>query len=238
MAKIFSYDRLLGSLYSSIAAPDSLVDFLEELNLGTRSHVGVVLAHDYATGSGALPTIVGLPTNAVVEYERRYGAEPVRYASNSVRCTDTVVSLEAALNRVALAVIFIDAHGQVARINHGAERMLRNGDVITLCKGRIVARDSIDAHWLDHAVTATTRAASTAGIPLPPSARLTLRNAAGVPAAFASVRPLTTGAVAHADDKLHCTIVFIRSGRRLSAQCVRGSRRVIRTDCRRSASCR
>lgn len=300
MAQTFSYDRMLASLYRSIAEPAALVDFLEQLNLGTHSHVSAILAHDYSTGRGSLPAIVGMPANAVVEYERRYGAENiwmeriaprltegfvgnsdalvplaelrdttfwreylrlvdidhclglcgVKDATNVAQLSlcrshragnynaaevelamrlaphwvnacqirkqfgtlhDTVLSLETALNRISLAVVFLDGNGDVSRLNHGAEKMLHSGDVVTLRNGRLFARHSVDAHRLGEVIAAATRAASLHNTTPPAAMRLTLRNAAGVPAAFASIRPSTFGSIEGRFDRQHCTIVFMRS---------------------------
>jgi PAS domain-containing protein/DNA-binding CsgD family transcriptional regulator len=300
VAKRYSYERMLSSLYQSVSVPEVLAEFLEQLNVATQSHVSTVLMHDYATGRGSLPALIGLPADAVMDYEQRYAADNIWMArvaptlapgriNNSddhvslaeLRATDfwrhylsladvdhcigitgsqdargvaqlsllrsqrvgaygeaelelsrriaphwvnacqirnqlgtlheTVVSLEAALNRVALAVLFIDGGGKVARVNHGAERMLQGGEVVALRVGHLVARHAGDVRRLDQAIAAATRAALTPDAPLAASARMTLRDSEGVPAAFASVRPLGSGDGAHANGRQASVIVFIRS---------------------------
>lgn len=97
---------------------------------------------------------------------------------------DTVVSLQSALDRVALAVAFVDANGRVVRANHGAERLFGRGDVITLNRQHLVACDPADARRLHNAITAATHATRA-------TARLALHDANGIPAAFANVLPLS-----------------------------------------------
>jgi hypothetical protein len=269
--KQISTEALLDTLYRSISAPDSLSEFLVQLNHATRSHVGATMSQDLIHRTGTVSACIGIPAPVIIDYEQRYAAENVWYqrlprrfvgavntseeslplselrtttfwleylklvdidhcigmsgaldAGNVAQLTvcrshrigpysetelrlcqsltphwvnacqirkqlgvlhDTVVSLEAALDRVALAIAFVDANGHVQRVNHGAERLLVRGDVVALHNQRLVARDAADAWRLRDAIAAATGATRA-------TARLVLHDAKGIPTAFVNVHPL------------------------------------------------
>jgi hypothetical protein len=125
---------------------------------------------------------------------------------------DTVIALESALDRVTLAVLFLDAEGQVTRVNHGAERLLARGDVIAVQRGKLVARYPLDARALHLAVASAARGVATHSAlpaePAPTVAPLILRDTRGIPAAYVGVHPLASQSLAQADTPR--VVVFIR----------------------------
>ena len=292
-------EALLETLYHSVSATDALTEFLEQLSIATRSHAGMVLMHDYSSGRGSLPAIVGMQADAIMAYEQRYSADNVwmeriapslsvgsfnhsdafmplaelrtttfwrEYlslvdidhcigitgaldAQNAAQLSlcrshrvglyndaelelcraltphwvnacqirrqlgtlhDTVVSLQSALDRVGLAVVFVDANGYARRVNHGAERLLSRGNLIILRNHHLVARDATDACRLSNAIAAATHATDALEAPPPMARRLLLHDASGLPAAFVNVHPLAPRSSA-AGDVTPMAAVFIRS---------------------------
>lgn len=291
-------EALLETLYHSVSATDALTEFLEQLSIATRSHAGMVLMHDYSSGRGSLPAIVGMQADAIMAYEQRYSADNVwmeRIAPSlsvgSFNCSDafmplaelrtttfwreylslvdidhcigitgaldaqnaaqlslcrshrvglyndaelelcraltphwvnacqirrqlgtlhnTVVSLQSALDRVALAVAFVDANGCVRRVNQSAERLLSRGDVVALRNNRLVARDAAGGRRLSNAIAGATHATGSLADAPRMTARLVLHDAHGIPAAFVNVHPLTTR-TSELGDATPVAAVFIR----------------------------
>lgn len=301
MARQFSTERLLQTLYRSLDDPESLTDFLDEACAATRSQIGSVHTHDFATGQGSLPTVVGTSRDAAVAYDQRYASQNIimqrsahLLATGSVHVSDdeipleelrrsdywreylslldvdhaaglcgtrdvenvamltlfrsrrigkyqgkelelldrlaphwvnacqirkklgtlhdTISNLHAAFDRVAVAVIFIDARGNVCRINHGAERMFSRGHAVTRRNHKLVARDPADARRLNQAISAAVQN-TTADIGCGPhvATRLVLHDVTGASAAFASVHPLMGGANTDPANVTANAVVFIRS---------------------------
>ncbi len=299
MARQISTERLLQSLYRSLSEPGGLTEFLEETCAATRSQVGSVHTHDFATGHGTLPTVAGTSLDSAIAYDERYAAQNILMqrtahllATGSVHVSDdtipleemqrsdywreylslldvdhaagicgardaenvamlslwrsrrigryqdaerdlldrlaphwanacqirrqlgvlheTITSLHASLDRVALAVVFVDANGHVCRQNRGVDELFSRADAVTLRNRKLLARDPADARRLERAINAATHGA-TADIGSPPqvTARLVLHDATGAVVAFASVHPL--GARAAKDPLAAQAIVFIRS---------------------------
>jgi len=119
--------------------------------------------------------------------------------------------LHAALDRVALAVIFVDARGNVCRINHGAEIAFSRGDAVTRRNQKLLARDPADARRLNQAISAAVHG-MTSDIGCGPriTTRLVLHDSAGASAAFASVHPLLGGVTNDPTNITAHAVIFIR----------------------------
>lgn len=124
---------------------------------------------------------------------------------------DTITCLEAALDRVVLAVLFIDGRGCVGRINRGAERLIAHGDIICVRNGKLIARNAIDIRRLQHALAAAIEAPSDTDHAPRPTSRLVLHGASGIPTAFASIHPLRTHANGALPVRAPQAAVFIRN---------------------------
>lgn len=124
---------------------------------------------------------------------------------------DTITSLEAALDRVVLAVFFVDSRSHVCRVNHGAERMLSRGDIVSMHDRRLAARNALDMRRLHHAIAAASAAVSDLNNPPKVTSRLVLHDVTGMPAAFASIHPLKVRALGDPQTRAPQATVFIRN---------------------------
>jgi len=122
---------------------------------------------------------------------------------------DTVLTLSSALDRVSLAVAFVDARGKVCRINAGMEQLCHNGTIVGVSGGKLQARNMGDARRLDKAIAGAIAALHTRASP-PMTERLLLRDGAALPAAFASVHALECPSAPTQGATKAVAIVFIR----------------------------
>lgn len=122
---------------------------------------------------------------------------------------DTAATLSSALDRVTLAVAFIDARGKVCRINAGMEQLCRNGNIVAVNRGRLQARDSGDARRLDKAIASAILPVENSTTS-PSTERLLLHDGTALLAAFASVHALGCAATQTQGISNAAAIVFIR----------------------------
>jgi DNA-binding CsgD family transcriptional regulator len=66
---------------------------------------------------------------------------------------DRVAGLSAALDRLPLAVFLLDAGGRAVHVNTGADALIRAGDGLTLCEGRVTAATRPEADRLQRLIT-------------------------------------------------------------------------------------
>jgi DNA-binding CsgD family transcriptional regulator len=124
---------------------------------------------------------------------------------------ETVVCLEAALDRVILAVFFVDARSQVCRSNHAAERLVGGAGVLGMRDGKLIARNPFDNQRLQRALEAARADLSHTNSAPGVSTRIMLHDAVGVPSAFASIHPLSVRAGNSGAGASAQTAVFVRS---------------------------
>lgn len=293
-------DRLLDALYRSVLQPKNIGEFVTELQRATKTHMTLVTAHDFITGRGHLPVVVGTPADAVIAYEQRYGMEnpwlersaELLFHTGRLLLTDSYVSLkelkrttywseflrpldvehcvglcgirdegkvvvlnaaysprdarhiprdmklferiaphwvnacaiqrklglleenlitmQQALNKVALAVFLLDAGGAIVRMNEGAEQLLREARLVTQRGRRLSARRSLDAVQLDRAIAAALAAESKLDVPANLATKFVLHDALGKAAAFASVNALTAPRSPDSETQPVRALVFIR----------------------------
>jgi len=130
-------ERLLDVLYRSVLHPENIGEFVTELQQVTKAHSAAVVVHDYATGNGHVPVLLGLPVGAAMAYEQRYAAQNLWFERNasqtqtgSTHLSDDYVSLRELKQteywREFLSLIDIDHcvdscgirdHGKVVMLN-------------------------------------------------------------------------------------------------------------------------
>jgi hypothetical protein len=122
---------------------------------------------------------------------------------------DTVVSLQAVLDRVSLGVVVIDKRGRVKRLNQEAERILAEGSLISLDRDRLSPRDPRDATRLSSAIAVATHGALEASRTLR-EVDLLLHDKRGDAACIVNVHALTIGGSSAARTTEASVVVFLR----------------------------
>lgn len=75
MARERGFDALCASLYASVLDPDRLQEVCAGLAAATGSHVGAIMVHDAAIGSGRLELATGADPAEIARYEREFAAD-------------------------------------------------------------------------------------------------------------------------------------------------------------------
>jgi len=123
---------------------------------------------------------------------------------------EALTTMQQALNKVALAVVLLDATGAICRMNEGAEWLLRSAALVGQRAGRLAARQPQDAQALNRSVAAALKTGMELGANPNVTSQMVLHDARGQPAAFVSVHALIVPREPDAETRAARALVFIR----------------------------